>query len=123
VKAKEYFTIETNGLDKNWIGNVFMNPPFSGKEIQAFTDKFIEEFNSGNIKQGIILTNSDTDTGWFHKLMEITKVVCFTKGRVKFYNKEKIGAPPNGHVFFYIGENEEKFLKYFSSVGLIMKKV
>ena len=100
-----------------------LNPPFSGKEIQAFTDKFIEEFNSGNIKQGIILTNSDTDTGWFHKLMEITKVVCFTKGRVKFYNKEKIGAPPNGHVFFFFGEIEEKFLKYFSSVGLIMKKV
>ncbi|HUX55998.1 MAG TPA: DNA N-6-adenine-methyltransferase [Bacteroidales bacterium] len=121
VKAKQYYTVNDNGLDKNWIGNIFLNPPYSCTKIKAFTDKIIEEYKAGHIKQAIVLTNNNTDTTWFHKLAQISTVMCFTKGRIKFYNGEEISDPMYGQVFFYIGNDSAKFKEYFSEVGLIMQ--
>ena len=123
VKAKTYYSILNSGLDKSWRGTVYLNPPYSSKEINAFISKFIEEFESGNITQGIVLTNSDTDTQWYQNLAGITKTLCFPCGRVKFYNKEKVGQTPTGQTFFYCGSKEERFIDVFSKVGLILKGV
>ena len=122
IQAKTYYTIETNGLEQDWKGNVFMNPPFSSKEINAFIDKLYTEYELGHIQQAIILTNNNTDTRWFFKLFEMSTLMCFTKGRIKFYNKDKISAPTQGQVFFYIGMNKDNFIQQFQSVGLIMKR-
>ncbi len=122
IKAKKYFTIEDNGLDQEWKGNIWLNPPYSGKEIVLFIDKIINEYQIGNIKQAIVLTNDNTDTSWFHKLAKISSVICFLRGRIKFYNADEKSAPTNGQVFFYIGNNPTKFKEYFSEVGLIMQK-
>jgi hypothetical protein len=121
VKAKIHYSILNSGLDKSWIGTVYLNPPYSSKEINAFISKFIEEYESGNITQGIVLTNSDTDTLWYHRMAGISKAICFPRGRVKFYNKEKVGQTPTGQSFFYCGKNEEKFKEVFTQVGIIMK--
>ncbi len=123
VQAIIYYTIITNGLTKSWYGNIFMNPPFSTAEIVAFINKFIEEYNLGHIKQAIILTNNSTDTDWFHKLMKIAQLACFTDGRVKFYHQEKKPNITHGQVFFYVGNNEDKFIEEFTNVGLIMRRV
>ena len=34
VKAGTYYTAETNGLDKQWNGNVWMNPPYASDLIE-----------------------------------------------------------------------------------------
>jgi hypothetical protein len=122
VKAKIFYTKITNGLDKKWVGKVYMYPPYS-KEIEAFIDKLCEEIESGNVNEAIILTNNSTDTEWFRKLIMMAKLVCFTDGRVKFHHCEKKPNITHGQVFFYIGENEEGFIKHFSDVGFFMKKV
>lgn len=123
VKAKSYYSILNSGLDKSWIGTVYLNPPYSSKEINAFISKFIDEFESGNITQGIVLTNSDTDTQWYHNMTGISRALCFPRGRVKFYNKEKIGQTPTGQTFFYCGNNEKKFIEVFAQVGIILQTV
>jgi len=122
VQAKKYYTLITNGLDKNWNGNIFMNPPYSTAEVVAFINKFIEEYTLGHVKQGIILTNNSTDTDWFHNLMKIAQLACFTDGRVKFYHQEKKPNITHGQVFFYIGNSEDKFIEKFTEVGMIMRK-
>jgi phage N-6-adenine-methyltransferase len=122
IKAKKYFTIEDNGLNKEWKGNIWLNPPYSGKEIILFIDKLIDEFQIGNIKQAIILTNDNTDTTWFHKLAKISTAICFLRGRIKFYNAEEKSAPTNGQVFYYIGNNISAFNINFKTIGLIMIK-
>src|ERR1035437_7701549 len=123
IQAKTYYTIETNGLDKDWLGNIFMNPPFSSKEINAFTDKLCKEYQLGHITEGIIVTNDNTDTKWFKKVNKISALICFTTGRIKFYNKDKVSSPTCGQVFFYIGKNENNFIQHFQNVGLIMRKI
>src|SRR5437762_12697921 len=44
--AKRFFTIEDDGLKSNWCGNIFMNPPFGGRNGQVpWIEKFIKHGN------------------------------------------------------------------------------
>jgi ParB family chromosome partitioning protein len=121
VKAIIYFTVETDGLDKSWNGNVYMNPPYARGKIELFTNKLEEEIKSGNTKQAVVVTNSDTDTVWYHKLLRMSDAICLTKGRIKFYNEKGIGEPLCGQTIFYIGDNVEKFIQHFSDIGYTIK--
>jgi hypothetical protein len=121
-QATTCFTIITNQLDKDWTGDVFINPPYSNTEVSAFIDKFIVEYNSGHITQGIILTNNSTNEDWFHRLMKIVQLACFTYGRLKSCHKRKTADITHGQVFFYIGNDEKKFIETFTELGLILRK-
>lgn len=116
VKARTYYTAETNGLDKTWTGNVWMNPPYASDLIGKFVDKMVSERK--NYDQAVILVNNATETEWFNRLISIADAVCFPKSRVKFYMPDgKTGAPLQGQAIIYIGENSENFFKAFRQIG------
>ena len=116
VKAGTYYTAETNGLDKTWTGNVWINPPYASDLIGKFIDKLIAERQ--NYRQAIVLVNNATETEWFNKIISISSAVCFPKSRVKFYMPDgKTGAPLQGQAVLYIGENKDKFYSAFACVG------
>jgi len=120
VKAKVYYSEDDNGLDRDWIGNVWMNPPYANKLIVQFIDKLI---NEKQVTQAIVLTNNNTDTQWFKKLFNWADLLCFTTGRINFYKKDgTISAPTNGQTFFYKGVNPDNFVVEFKRIGLIMTK-
>lgn len=120
VKADKYYTEENSGLDKDWAGNVWLNPPYENKLITQFTDKITTE---KGITKAVILTNNNTDTRWFKQLYEWCDLICFTTGRVKFYKKDgTISAPTNGQAFFYKGENKDQFYNEFKDVGIVVQK-
>ena len=116
VKADVYFTAETNGLDKPWYGNVWMNPPYASDLIGQFVDKLIAELPE--IEQAIVLVNNATETEWFNKLVAKASAVCFPRSRVKFYMPDgKTGAPLQGQAVIYFGEHKERFAEVFSGKG------
>ena len=82
----------TDGLDIDWVGNVFVNPPYSN--ISAFLEKGKQELEKGNAKLIVFLLASRTDTKWFHKYI-YKNPNCefrFIKGRLKF-GESKNSAP------------------------------
>ena len=116
VKAKTYYTAETNGLDKKWNGNVWMNPPYASDLIGKFIEKLINELP--NIQQAIVLVNNATETEWFSKLIGNADAVCFPRSRVKFYMPDgKTGAPLQGQAVIYFGKHHERFTEVFSGKG------
>lgn len=116
VKASTYYTIETNGLDKTWSGNVWMNPPYSAELIGKFADKLCEE--KRNYKQAVVLVNNATETEWFSKIISIASVVCFPCHRVKFYKPDgETGSPLQGQAIVYIGDNKQSFINAFTPFG------
>lgn len=120
VKADKYFTEEDDGLSQDWIGNIWLNPPYANKLITQFVDKIITE---KELLQAVVLTNNNTDTQWFKKLFIWSDLLCFTTGRINFYKKDgTISAPTNGQTFFYKGENKKQFVNEFRKIGLIMTK-
>ena len=118
VQAETYYTIETNGLDKDWCGNVWLNPPYASDLIDKFVDKLVEQVEIGNVSQAVVLVNNATETGWFSKLVHIANALCFPKSRVKFYMPDgKTGAPLQGQAVLYIGNKPRNFVEAFRDLG------
>lgn len=123
VGAKQYYTKETDGLDKAWAGRVWMNPPYSMPEIKGFAEKLVSEFETGGVTEAIVLTNNSSDTQWFHTLLNASGIACLPTSRVKFYNPDsEVMATRQGQTLFYFGNNKEKFAEVFSSFGAIVEK-
>lgn len=82
-KCDRYFTRDTNGLNKEWGGSIFVNPPY-GREIGAWVKKSYESFCSGKCDCVVMLIPARTDTKWFHDYIYHTAEIRFVKGRLKF---------------------------------------
>jgi phage N-6-adenine-methyltransferase len=124
INAENIFTVFENGLDQEWHGNVWLNPPYSQPAINDFANKMVEEWESGRVDAAIVLTHNYTDTKWFHTLAESCFAICFTRGRIAFVNMigEK-AAPTQGQAFFYFGENIDKFLQEFKDIGFLVRVI
>ena len=122
IKAAEYYTIETNGLDKPWPGNVWLNPPY-GKLSGHFVEILIDQFSQGITRQAVVLVNSHaTETGWFAPLWNY--LLCFTDHRIDFYSLTgaKNGST-HGSVFAYLGDRQRAFYDEFKEFGHVAKLV
>lgn len=121
VQAGAYFTVEDNGLAREWSGRVWLNPPYKQPYIADFMRKISEEVTSGRVSEAIALTHNYTDTEWFHVGVLACSAVCFTRGRVKFISSDgEIAAPTQGQAFFYFGRNVHRFAEVFGRVGFVM---
>lgn len=125
VQATNFFTVEDDGLSKEWKGRVWLNPPFNtksseGSTIQEFTEKLIAEYQSGNVTAAICLTDAKTDTLWFKRLVDTSAAIVFTVGRINFMQLDGTYADDTnrcGQAFFYFGHDNEKFFEVFSQFG------
>lgn len=82
---------QVNGLEIDWIGNVYCNPPYSN--IEPFLNKAIKELNNGNAKKVVFLIPIRSDTKYWHNLiMKNASEIRFVKGRLNF-NESKTPAP------------------------------
>jgi hypothetical protein len=120
IQAATYYTIETDGLAHPWAGTVWMNPPYASKIITAFVDKLLGHLSNGDVTQAILLTHGTADARWFHLAASRAAVVCFTRGRVRFYDeKGTANSPTHGHVFMYFGRRRQRFVDEFRQYGWI----
>lgn len=102
--ARNYFTIKDNGLNKDWYGRVWLNPPFSKKKY--WLKKMSEHGN------GIALVPNSTDTQWFHDYCFNQHGILFVNKRVSFYHKngKKAGSPTFGICLVAYSEYDAKIL-------------
>lgn len=122
VGAATYYTVDDNGLDKDWHGRVWMNPPYSNPDVQQFSEKVIAEYQSGRVTEAIVLTNNSADTGWHRALQDACARMCTTTGRIRFESPTRRGnSPAMGQSFFYFGDKPEKFKEVFSAIGNVWR--
>ena len=125
VGAKVYFTIDDDGLAKEWSGNVWLNPPYAQPLIKEFADHVVNEYLSEHIGQACVLVNNATETRWLQAMLLVCDAVCFPSGRVKFMDREgnATGAPLQGQAIVYFGENIAKFKEAFCGFGVVLAHV
>lgn len=123
VKAGNYYTAEDDGLTKDWDGNIWMNPPYAQPLITQFSEKLVNELP--NINQACVLVNNATETGWLQGMMRKCDAICFLTGRVKFIDTDgnSTGAPLQGQVVLYFGENVNGFYNEFKGQGICMMRL
>jgi hypothetical protein len=122
VRAREYYTVEDDGLSHAWHGKTFLNPPYKLPEIERFCGKLVEEINAGHVPEAILVTNNPTHTDWFQFIAPHAAVICFPDGKIGFIHATHDGMSPcQGQAIMYFGPNVERFCEVFAELGLIME--
>lgn len=122
VQADAFFCKEENGLDHEWHGAVWLNPPYAQPMIAQFSDKLVMEFRVGRTSQACVLVNNGTETGWGQTLLSACSAVCFPQSRVRFLAPYgKLGAPLQGQMLLYFGPSEgvERFNFHADKFGIV----
>jgi ParB family chromosome partitioning protein len=125
VRAACYFTQEQDGLLRPWpASRLWLNPPYcktrAGESQQEiWTCKLIAEFNAGRVEQAVALVNASPSPRWFQRLFSYP--LCFPKGKIKFHSPSGIASGPTvGSAFVYFGEQPERFVEVFRSLGPVI---
>jgi len=123
IPAKTHLTVCKNGLASQWMGRVFLNPPY-GTDTPKWLKRLVEHGN------GIALVFARTDTKWFHDYVSKADAICFIRGRVAFvpakyaseYNKglytPKGGCGAPSMLVAYGKDNAETLIK--CGLGLVV---
>ena len=137
IKAKVYYTRETNGLDKLWLGRLWLGTPYKVGLIEQFTQRAIEQYQCGNVIEGLILTHTNnTHFDYFQDLLEACSGVCFVRDYIRWvkgHEKEEeamkdIGVKwepeytKHGNAVLYLGLRPLQFSKIFSKFGVCYVK-
>ncbi|GGP05102.1 N-6-adenine-methyltransferase [Cloacibacterium rupense] len=107
VHAKTNFNINDDGLQKQWFGRVYMNPPY-GKGMEKWMEKLKIHGN------GIALIFARTETKcFFNHIWNDAHAVLFVKGRIKFYNTdgEQKGTPGAPSILIAYGKENADLLE------------
>lgn len=97
AKCYIFFTKEQNGLERDWFGTVFMNPPY-GETIGQWVRKAKIEAAKGCTV--VCLVPARTDTAWWHENVMCADEVRFVRGRLKFGDAESSAPFPSAVVVF-----------------------
>ena len=96
AKCAHYFTKDTDGLQQQWHGTCWMNPPY-GLPLRAWVKKAYESSLLGTIV--VCLVPARTDTQWWHDYAAKAEV-RFVKGRIKFVGAEHTAPFPSVGLIF-----------------------
>jgi ParB family chromosome partitioning protein len=120
INAGKIYTKEDDGLQYEWSGKVWMNPPYGRPLITQFVSKLVQ---SKDVEQAVVLTNNATETAWAQMLLKESSAVCFPRNRIKFWNESAapVNTPLQGQMICYIGDWFDLFLLEFSRYGPVYK--
>lgn len=120
VQAKRFFSLDDNGLAREWDGKVWLNPPYAQPAIQLFAEKIVAEVRAGRVTEAVMLTHNYTDTEWFHHAESAASAICFTRGRIRFVSPQgELASPTQGQAFFYFGARADAFASAFKRFGFV----
>ena len=105
--ARQFYTVEENGLSKDWNGRVWLNPPYSNPLIQQFLTKMAEHNN------GIALVFAKVEAKWFHDIvLRHATAIKFLYDRVRFFKPDGTQGlqPRNGSMLIAYGTENAAIL-------------
>lgn len=119
VRATQFYTVSTNGLQHPWPGRVWVNPPFS--QWEQWATKILTEVASGRASQLCALAAMRTVTArYFAPMLEGCDAMCITKGRIPFWGAlAERGSINDGHAIFYFGDAPMRFAENFAAIGTV----
>ncbi|BDA71722.1 hypothetical protein CAL7716_058880 [Calothrix sp. PCC 7716] len=118
IPARQHYTAADNGLQKEWNGRLFVNPPQECSGL--WIEKLIEEIQSNRVTEAIALVAAATDTDWLSELL-VTQAVCFWRGKIQFLDDDYLLTAPvqQPYVLVYWGNNQGRFREVFKDYGTV----
>jgi DNA N-6-adenine-methyltransferase (Dam) len=117
IPAKVHYT--ERGLEREWFGHVWCNPPFGRYQMDWWTEKFAEHRN------GICLVPDRTASMWWHNLAAEADLILVLQNKIRFmkpHGPHHHDSPVGTHLVAY-GERGVQGLisAYRRGLGLLLK--
>lgn len=112
--ATTVYTEEDDGLQQEWNGTVWLNPPFSEK--LAFFRKAVNEHTRGNADLLVAIAPVDTSTQWFQNWFSRAGLLCWLEGRDWY---EAQGSPSFNTVVGVFGEPPQELIETLARKGTL----
>jgi phage N-6-adenine-methyltransferase len=113
AKCDNFYTLEEDGLSKDWGGNtVFVNPPYTRGAIGKWIKKAHDESKKPNTTV-VCLIPSRTDTKYWHEYCMKASHVHFIKGRLKFEGVVDNSAPFPSAIIVFTNTTSANNLGYY----------
>ncbi len=96
--CSRFYTLEDNGLSKQWSGSCWMNPPY-GRTIARWLEKaYLSSCHLGTTVVALIPARTDTD--WWHRFVMRAEEIRFVKGRLNFSGHNENAPFPSAVAIF-----------------------
>lgn len=88
------YTQAEDGLSKEWVGRIWLNPPFDRYQVERWVQKL------ANHGHGTALLHARTEAEWFRPIWQKASLILFMGKRIKFclpdgtQHADNSGAPP-----------------------------
>jgi hypothetical protein len=121
VQAARFYGLANDGLEREWRGRVFLNPPFN--RAGDFVTKLLAEHDAGRVAAAVVLLNAyGFDAAWFQPLAGYP--LCLTDHRISFRSPTgEPGGPMNANLFVYLGGERLRFARVFARFGNVYERL
>lgn len=114
VTARAHYTKSDNGLEREWRGRVFVNPPWDSQGSPGrWVTKLLNEHAAGRVSEAVCLLPARVNTAWMDGLAPYAR--CFVRGRLRF--GDATGDAPFPVVLVYLGDRAQDFVNVFDDLG------
>lgn len=130
IKAKHYFTKETDGLKQKWHGNIWLNPPGGKTKNKSlaclFWAKLMEQWEQKTFEQALFLCFSIEHLATSQKYADKSMLdfpICIPKNRIDFINPATglpNGSPSHNNAIIYVPcktDRSKAFIELFKHFG------
>jgi len=102
-----------DGLEKDWYGDVWLNPPYS--DIGPWLDKANQGVEEGDIMSVFALVPYRTQTQWFQRNVDNVNVICFVEGCISFGDSDD--TAPFGNLILGYGNIRSESISALNEMG------
>lgn len=122
VEAAQRYTAADDGLSKPWLGNVWLNPPYS--DPLPFVRRLADHCDEHRA-EGIALVKHDHTTRWWDVIDRRAAAVCYLRDRVRFHRPTPDGAiatcaAPFPSSVAYFGFHAQGFDRWWRDLGRVV---
>lgn len=118
--ADTRFTIEDNGLEQEWFGDVWLNPPYGRSHNPEWASKVSEA--KDNADSITALVPASTDTQWFQQHYSHADYLTFVEGRISF-NGDKDGKATFANVICSFGNFDADYISQLQRIGFVTETI
>lgn len=79
----------SDGLDRDWFGCVYLNPPFDRREVGEWIARLAQHGN------GVTLLHARTEAEWFEPIWQHAVYILFLADRIHFHRPDGSRQPAN----------------------------
>ena len=104
VQASRWYGKDADGLNQEWGGRVWLNPPYNGGYLRHFVRTLMAEFLSGSVTTACCLAPSVGGSTWPDQLSGLSSGIVALRQHLPWWGPGVISGNAHNHYVWLLGD-------------------